>query len=389
MAHIASCSRCVLTGLALSLAACGAGDGAIEGGTERGQSAAGGARAAGEPPRGERRGSSQAVKIVAETVELRQDEARIEAVGTARANKSAVIFPATSGLVTRVNFKAGDRVARGAVLAELENDAERLAVARAEVAVADAEQLLSRYTRIDVPGAISASQLDAATTSLRGAEIDLDLARLALSQRRITAPFAGHVGLTDVDAGARVTSSSPITRLDDRSALFVDFDAPEDVFGQVAVGDALPLEAFSGQGTMIEGTIVAIDSSVDPARRSFSIRGEIDNRDDRFRPGMSFRVAFAVPGRQYPAVPEEAIVWGGDGAYVWAIEDGRATQTGVDIIARQDGLVLVAADLEAGDQIVAEGIQKVRDGARVDALEPREAIRPASASGAPATTAQP
>lgn len=335
--------------------------------------------------------AARAVAVIAAPIVFENDIERIEAVGTARAKQSATVFPESAGEVTRIGFDAGDFVQAGAVLAQLDRQAEELAVARARVAVRDAEQLLSRYQRIDVPGAISDSQIDAARTSLDAAQIELELAELALSERSVRAPFAGHVGLSDIDRGARITTNTEITRLDDRTKLYVDFSAPEEVFGGVNVGDELPLQPFAGQSDLVTGSITAIDSRIDDTRRSFTIRAEIDNEGDALRPGMSFRVAFEMPGNAYPSIPEEAISWGGDGAYIWLVRDETAARTPISLISRREGSVLAEADVVEGDLIVVEGVQKVREGTKVRTslsagddsdMPPRARARPTNYSGA-------
>lgn len=306
------------------------------------------------------------VEIIPHTVVYQDDIVTVEAIGTARAEKFAVIRANTGGEVTRVNFKAGDRVGKGDVLLTLESDEERLAANRAEVALKNSQQLIDRYERIDVPGAISDSQIDEAKTAVEAAQIDLELADVALARRIVRAPFSGTVGLTDIDAGARITPETEITRLDDRSTLFVDFQAPEQVYSRIAPGDIISMEPFSDQGRTYEATVVTIDSRIDQVSRSFTVRAAIDNVDDTLRPGMSFRIGFDIPGQAYPVVPEAAIIWGGDGAYVWAVENGLTTRVSVTIVDRQDGNVLVRAPIPEGSIIVSEGVQKVREGTPVD-----------------------
>lgn len=307
-----------------------------------------------------------AIKVIVQPVAFEADVSRVQAVGTSRAKASAEIFPEVNGEVVSVNFTAGSSIERGQVLIRLESRAEELAVRRAEVAVRDAEQLLDRYERIDVPGAISDSQIDTARTALDAAKIDLDLARNTLADRTVRAPFSGYTGLSDIDAGARVTPQTQITRLDDRSELFVDFSAPEQVFGGVEPGDILQMEPFAAQGQFVAATVQAIDSGIEPTTRSFTVRASIDNSEDLLRPGMSFRVNFDLPGQTYPTVPETSILWGGDGAYIWTVVDDVVVRTPVDVVARNDGRVLVRGDIPEATEVIVEGVQKVRPGSRVE-----------------------
>lgn len=317
--------------------------------------------------------SQSAIRVVVEPVAFEADTDRIQAVGTARAKATADIFPETSGEVVAVNFTSGGPVERGQVILRLESRAEELAVRRAEIAVRDAQQLLDRYERIDVPGAISDSQIDTAQTALEAARIDLDLARNSLAERTVRAPFSGYVGLSTVDPGARVTQQTQITRLDDRSVLYVDFAAPEQVFGAIEPGETLSMVPFSAARQTVEATVEAIDSGIDPTTRSFTVRASVDNATDSLRPGMSFRVNFDLPGQRFPSVPETSILWGGDGAYVWTVVDNRAVRAPVDIVSRDRSSVLVRGDLPEGRLIVVEGVQKVRAGSTVDAVVARDA----------------
>ena len=315
---------------------------------------------AGQPAEGE-----SAIRVVAEPVTFDFIRNQYQAVGTARAQLSAEIFPETAGEVERVGFTSGQFVERGDLLVQLENRSERLAVQRAEVDVRDAEQLIDRYERIDVPEAISDSQIDVARTALDAARIDLDLAKDALSARRVLAPFSGHVGLSDIDPGARLTQQTVITRLDDRSRLFIDFNAPEQVFGTLGPGDELEIEPFSLASGPVNVTVDVVDSGIDPQTRSFTVRAVLDNEDDIYRPGMSFRVDFERLGERLPSLPEAALLYGGDGAYVWTVESGRAVRTPVDVASRVAGEVLLRGDISENTMIVTEGVQKVREGSEL------------------------
>lgn len=305
--------------------------------------------------------AEQDVEIISHEVEFLNDTNRVEAIGTARAKAFAVIYPKTGGEVIRVNFRAGEFVEAGQTLLQLDSREESLAVQQAEISLKDSEQLLSRYKLIDVPGAISESQIEEAQTALEAAKVDLALARNALSERTVRAPFSGHIGFTEIDAGARITPQTEIARLDDRSLIYVDFEAPEQVFGELEVGETLNMEPFALPDRVFEAKIETIDSGIDPEQRNFSVRSVIDNENDELRPGMSFRIGFDLPGQSYPAIPEASIVWGGDGAYLWEIQQGLAKRVSVTIVTREKGLVLVKAPLQEGAQIIAEGVQKVRE----------------------------
>ena len=91
---------------------------------------------------------------------------------------------------------------------------------------------------------------------------------------------------------------------------------------------------------------------------------------------MSFSVRFVDSGQQRPAVPEEAVVWDGDGSAIFTVKDGAATRTPVTISSRREGIVLLDAPVDKDTLIIIEGVQKVRPGQKVAIIDPRE--RPAA-----------
>lgn len=315
---------------------------------------------AGDGPRGPR-----AVPVLTEPVSFAPRQVRLEAVGTSRARRSVVLHPAAAGEVTAVNFRAGDHVEDGQLLLELDRRAEALQLELARVRLAEAERELERNQRMGRTGAVSAAALDTARTAARLARLQVEQAEVALADRSVRAPFAGHVGITDVDPGDRVTPDTVIAPLDDRDTLLVGFEVPERYLSRLAVGDPVDVATWSAEPSQAEGAISYIDTRVDPERRTFRAQARVENPEDRLRPGMSFRVRLALEGRRYPAVPEVSLQWGDAGAYVWTVRDGSAVRVPATIVQRRGGRVLVDAALEEGAPIITEGVQSVRPGMAV------------------------
>ncbi|MEE4317558.1 MAG: efflux RND transporter periplasmic adaptor subunit [Erythrobacter sp.] len=325
----------------------------------------------------EQRGGERTVAVVAEPVRMLADEDVVEAVGTARAVRSAQIFPEVSGRIAAVRFSPGAFVPQGAVLVELDARAEQLALKLAEVRVAEAEQLLGRYRRIEDTGALSDSQIEAGETALAAARIERDQAALALSERTIRAPFAGHVSFSELDPGDRVTPTTLVAQIDQRARLYIDFNAPEAVFRRLRPGQSIEVVPFADPDRTIATTIQAVDSTIEQEQRSYRARATIDNSGDAFRPGMSFSVRFADSGQLRPAVPEAAVMWTGDGSSVFVVREGKAVRVPVTIAARREGLALLEAKIAKGTPIIVKGVQKLREGQGVTLVKPpvREAAK--------------
>ena len=313
------------------------------------------------------------VSVVTEPAKLTDLVETLTSVGTARALQSVNVFSDTSGRVTAVNINADQYVDTGDLLLQLDDRDERLAVKLANVKLADAKRLADRYTTVNARDAnIPESQLDDARAAVDGARIALEQAEVALDRRRITAPFAGRVGLTEIDVGDRIDTNTLITTIDDRAVLLVNFSVPEVYVERVSRGTGVEVRLWDAADKAVSGEIIAVDSRIDVNSRSFIARAAIDNSADRFRPGMAFEISLAASRGAFMSVPDIAVQWGADGAYVWVAQEGVAARREVTLVKRMAGAILVDGDLVEDDQVVMEGIQSVRAGVALKVLTPSE-----------------
>jgi RND family efflux transporter MFP subunit len=325
--------------------------------------------------------TARVVPVIAEPLAFEHARTTIEAVGTSRAILSAELHPATAGEVVAVNFEPGQFVKKGDVLVELDSREETLAVELARIRLEDAKRLYDRYLRSADSGAVLPTALDAARTAMEAARVELQQAKISLADRSIRAVFDGHVGVSEVDPGDRVSPEVMITTLDNRSSLLVSFEIPEAYLGQFEAGDTIRLETWSASMPAVDGKIIDIGSRIDPRNRAFVTRARVENSDDALRPGMSFRVNASLEGARYAVVPETALLWGAEGAYIWSVVDAEVTRTPVQVVQRREGRVLVDGDLDGVDTIVVEGTQRMRNGVTVDYDKQRVAKARSKATG--------
>lgn len=304
--------------------------------------------------------SSDPLRVIVAPVDEIPQHMRLEAVGTSRAMQSITLYPASAGEVIAVHFEPGQAVRKGQLLLELDQRNEQLAVQLAEVRLADAERLFQRYQRSAESGATLPTTLDAAETALKEARIELDRARIALADRSVRAPFSGYVGLTDIDPGDRIQTNTPITTLDNRSSLLVSFEIPELLVGNLNAGDKVEIAPWNSRRPAAYGEVVDIDSRINPSTRTFLARARVDNSNDNLRPGQSFRVTMELLGDRYPVVPEVAVQWGIDGAYVWTIPNNLGQRVPVNIVQRQEGFILLDGPIAPGELVILEGTQRMR-----------------------------
>lgn len=309
--------------------------------------------------------TAQPANVVTVPATLATINDRLQAIGTGRARASVTVTPYASGRITEINVSSGAEVKAGDVIAQLDADAEQIAVDRARIARDDAAAKLERLKSLQSSNAATSVQVGEAETVLRNAELALRDAELSLARRAVVAPISGIIGILPVETGNYVTSQTTVATIDDRSTIVVDFWVPERYATAVQVGAPLTASLVARPNGVFDGTVTAVDNRLDDQSRTLRVQAGIANPDDSLRAGMSFQVTMKFPGDTYPAVSPLAIQWGTDGAFVWVVRDGKAKRTPVRIVQRNTENVLVDAPIGEGDMVVTEGVQNVREGSDV------------------------
>ena len=319
--------------------------------------------AAGEEGSRRQRGPQTAVVVAPVGTATIND--KLSAIGTGRANRSVTVNPYDSGRLTEILVESGQTIEQGGVIARLDSEAEEIAVDRARIALDDAQARMDRISALRTSNTATAVQVTEAELALSNARLALRDSELALDRRSIRSPITGIVGIVPVEAGNYVTTQTAIVTIEDRSEIIVDFWVPERYASGIAVGAPLSATPIARPNEVLEGAVSAVDNRLDEESRTLLVQAKLDNARDTLRPGMSFQVSMRFPGDSYPSVDPLAIQWGTDGAFVWAVRDGRAVRVSVRIVQRNTESVLVAAELTEADSVVTEGVHVVRDGAEL------------------------
>ena len=334
--------------------------------SQQGGDAGGPARGGGSGGGGLGGGGGPPAPVVTASVEIDETGMEVRAVGTVAAARAVTLYPDAAGVVAEVTFRSGTEVEEGQPLVRLGDSEQQVAVERARVALDAARLALERAEQLSRSSNISSAALAEAETNAQRAEIDLRGAELELARRTLVAPFSGTIGLTDVTIGDLVNSSRAIATLDDMSTVTVAFEVPERASGRVAVGQEIVATTAALAGRQFTGHVSAVDSRVDPVARTLKVEASLPNEANVLKPGMALNVVLAFAGVPHPAVPSLAVQWDRSGPYVWKVAEDAVSRVGVDIVGRQSGVVIVATDgLSAGDEVVVEGLQRLREGARV------------------------
>jgi RND family efflux transporter MFP subunit len=312
--------------------------------------------------------AERSVPVVVQRVGKMTNDAAIETIATARANRFITLFPEAAGEVIFIGVAAGDRITRGHVILRLESRAARLAVDIAKVRLADAKRKYDRSEQLLRQNVNARATVDDDRAAVKRAGLALAQAEDVLAKRTIRAPFSGVVGIPKVEVGDRVTTTKEIVTLDDRRDLLVEVEVPEQFLTRLKIGRKVHASTPGFANRRFEGAVHQIDSRIDPASRNVMVRVRFPNQNDLLRPGMSFAVEIKVPGRAYPSVSELALQWNVGSAHVWRISNGKAEKVKVRSVRRFNSMILVDGDLAPGDLVVVEGVQRLRPGRKVQLI---------------------
>lgn len=310
-------------------------------------------------------GKPRQIVVEVAPAEMRTMRRGVEAVGSTRARQSIEIVPLASGRVEEIAFAPGQPVEAGAVLIRLDDDIERANLAEAEALLIEKDQAVERTQRLQRTNAVALATLEQVIAERAAAEAAVDRARRRLADRVIRAPFAGVVGLTDIDLGARVDDEVVLTTLDDLTEVEVEFSLPETLFAEIAPGQPIEAASAAFPGRSFVGRVATIGSRVDPVSRAFRVRAVIPNPEGVLPSGMFMSLTLTLSEAEALVVPEEAIVVQAAQVYVFVVEDGQARRRAVTTGQRQGGRIAVTEGLAPGELVVVRGLQRVRDGSAV------------------------
>jgi len=292
---------------------------------------------------------------------------RFDAIGTFEAVNAIEVVSEISGIVRELPLAEGEWVAKGTLLARLEDSELAATLRRAEALLAQTRASHKRIKQVVDQRAGAPQDLDDAVADLRVAEAEVALARTRLDKTRIRASFDGYLGTRMVSPGSFLQAGQPITQLTELDPLKVSFNAPERYLPRLIVGAGVTVSTPAYPGIESDGRIIVVDPIVDPRTRTIEVIGAVDNPDLRFRPGMSTDVR-AILSRKSDAItiPSAAVFAEGNQTLVFVVgADSTVARTPVVLGTRLSAQVEVLEGVEEGDRVVQAGHQKLFPGAKV------------------------
>ncbi len=303
-------------------------------------------------------------------------EGTLAAVGTVAAVRGVAVSNESPGVVTAIHFESGQVVRAGQVLVELDTSVERAQLASAEARKELADVSAGRSRALAQREAASKAQLDADEAQLKTSSADFGALKAQIDRKTVRAPFAGRLGIRNVNLGQYLQPGTPVTVLESLGAVYVDFTVPQQYLPDVKTGTPVRVsltDAVAGAGGVLDGVIGAIDPTIDATTRSIKLRASVPNHKDKLRPGMFVNVEVVRDQKsRVVTAPVTAIVHASYGDSVFVVEPGPtdkankvARQQFVRIGPARGDFVAILDGVKVGQELVTAGAFKLRNGAPV------------------------
>ena len=286
--------------------------------------------------------------------------------GSLRSDESTVIRPELGGRLAAVHFREGEAVKAGELLVSLDDAIARAELAQARANLDLAEKSFERTQLLFKRGASNAQAQDEAQSQQQAARASLALAQARLDKTQIRAPYDGVLGLRQVSVGDYLSAGQDLVNLEVLDPLKVDFRIPQKAVSQVRLGQAIELSLDAYPGERFKGTIIALNPRLDEIGRSQAIRAQVDNQDQRLKPGQFVKVSVILAERpQALLIPEEAVMPMGQLLFVNLVVDGKVERRQIRIGQRLRGKAEVVEGLQGDETLISAGWQKVAPGREV------------------------
>ncbi|MBV8060382.1 MAG: efflux RND transporter periplasmic adaptor subunit [Alphaproteobacteria bacterium] len=307
------------------------------------------------------------------TLQAKQEswQPKLEAVGSFRAVNGADISAEVPGIISTLSFESGADVEKDAVLVQLraEDDIAKLHTLEAAARIADITY--QRDLKQLAVQAVSQAVVDNDLATLDGARAQVAAQQALVDKKTIKAPFAGHLGIRQVDVGQYLNAGTAIVTLQQLDTLYVDFNLPETALPKISVGLKVTATVEAQGNAAFEGEISSINAKVDEGTRNIQVRATFKNADRKLLPGMFAKLSVETGAPvNFITLPQTAITYNPYGNTVYVIDSTDASkpvakQTFVTLGDARGDQIAVTSGVKEGDEVVTSGQVKLRNGAAV------------------------
>ncbi len=313
----------------------------------------------------------------------------LQEVGSITAVNGTALSTEIAGIVDSIHFESGADVQKGEVLLTLRANNDPAVLAQLQAAETLAAITTARDEKQLAAHAIAQSQLDADRAQLSAAQAQLAGQMALMAEKVIRAPFAGRLGIRQVDLGEFIAAGTPIVTLAQLNPVYVDFYVPEQTLAKIQPGQAVNVSVDAYPGQNFTGSVSALAATLDATTRSVAVRATLDNSKLLLRPGMFASVSVNTGAPQnYITLPQTAITYNPYGDTVYIVQPGMDAKGKPDLVAHQvfvtlgdtrGNQVAVLSGVNAGDQVVTAGAVKLTNNTPVsidNSIQPDASANP-------------
>jgi membrane fusion protein (multidrug efflux system) len=308
---------------------------------------------------------------------------RIKTVGTLVASQGVDLSTEVDGIVKSIHFDSGQEIKKGELLIELNNQTELATLGQAQAKFNADNSQYQRLLKLKDQSFVTRNDIDTQTALVNISEAQISVAQVALSKKKIMAPFTGKLGIRLIDIGEYITPGTPLVTLQSVDKLLLDFTLPESNFNDLSVGLAIRFKVRSFADKSFMAEVKAWSPVLDENTRNITIQAEVDNKDRLLAPGMFTEMEVnSAQKMTVMTLPETAIFYNIYGEAVYVLEaqpqlanesndsattapDYRLSARQVRVAYRSNGQVGIISGVKVGDLVVTSGQLKLYPSLRV------------------------
>ena len=314
--------------------------------------------------------------VTASPVSRSSWETLLTAVGSLEAVQGVTITAEITGKVEHIAFAAGDRVKADALLVQQDISVEQAQLRSAESAAELARLEYNRAQKLLATSVIPQADFDKAKAQLTQTLAQADNIRAVIERKTIRAPFAGLLGIRQINLGQVINDGQPIVTLQSLDPIYVNFLLPQQDLSRITTGLEVRVTTDGVPDTIFTCTITAINPEVDAATRNVRVQATLANPEEKLRGGMYVKVAVVLPAREEVlTIPATAVLYAPYSDSVFVIEEKQAEngapagkvvrQQFVRLGEKRGDFVAVLSGLTGKETIVSTGAFKLRNGQEV------------------------
>ena len=314
--------------------------------------------------------------VTAAQVQPQSWESLLTAVGSLDAVQGVTVTAEVTGKVVKIAFEPGSKVAAGDLLVQQDISVETAQLRAAEATAALARINFERDKKLLPEKVVTQSDFDNAQAQLTQALAQVENIRAVIAKKTIRAPFAGRLGIRQINLGQVINDGQPIVTLQALDPIFADFQLPQQQLAQISKDLEVRVTSDALPDQVITGRITAINPEVDAATRNIRVQATIANPDERLRPGMYANIAVVLPKKMdVLAIPATSVLYApySDSVFVIQENQGKDGKPGAKTVRQQfvrlgenrGDFIAVTSGLKADETVVSTGVFKLRNGQTV------------------------